>query len=91
MTSLARDQLLRTLSEDGGVSVRALVGSALVREAARRHETSPVATAALGRALLGTVLLASQGKDAETVEVRFRDTISKFEDFDVPAGEPAHR
>ncbi len=72
MPSPAPDQLLRTLSEDGSVSVRALVGSALVREATRRHETSPVATAALGRALLGTVLLASQGKDAESVEVRFR-------------------
>jgi molecular chaperone Hsp33 len=72
MTSLAPDQLLRTLSEDGSVSVRAIVGSELVAEAARRHATSPVATAALGRALLGTVLLASQGKDAETVELRFR-------------------
>lgn len=72
MTPLAPDQLLRTLSEDGSVSVRVLIGSALVAEAARRHATSPVATAALGRALLGAVLLASQGKDAETVELRFR-------------------
>jgi molecular chaperone Hsp33 len=68
----ASDELLRTLSADGGVAVRALVGTQLVREAARRHETAPVATAALGRALLGAVLLASQGKDAETVELRFR-------------------
>lgn len=72
MTSLAPDRLVRTLSEDGSVSVRALIGSALVRDAARRHETSPVATAALGRTLLGAVLLASQGKDRETVEVRLR-------------------
>ena len=72
MSALAPDQLLRTVSQDGSVAVRALVGSALVAEAARRHETSPVATAALGRALLGAVLLASQGKDAETVELRFR-------------------
>lgn len=72
MTALAPDQLLRTLSEDGSVSVRALIGTEFVREAARRHETSPVATAALGRALLGAVLLASQGKDAERVELRFR-------------------
>jgi molecular chaperone Hsp33 len=72
MNSLAPDQLLRTLSEDGSVSVRALVGTRVVQEAARRHETSPVVTAALGRTLLGAVLLASQGKDAETVEVRFR-------------------
>jgi molecular chaperone Hsp33 len=48
------------------------VGTRVVQEAARRHQTSPVATAALGRTLLGAVLLASQGKDAETVEVRFR-------------------
>jgi molecular chaperone Hsp33 len=72
MNSPRPDLLLRTLSEDGSVSVRALVGTELVREAARRHETSPVATAAIGRTLLGAVLLASQGKDAETVEVRFR-------------------
>jgi molecular chaperone Hsp33 len=72
MTQLAPDRLVRTLSEDGSVSVRALIGSALVRDAARRHETSPVATAALGRTLLGAVLLASQGKDRETVEVRLR-------------------
>ena len=65
MTAAAPDELLRTLSADGGVSVRALVGTQLVREATQRHATSPVATAALGRALLGAVLLASQGKDAK--------------------------
>ena len=72
MTAAAPDELLRTLSADGGVSVRALVGTQLVREATQRHATSPVATAALGRALLGAVLLASQGKDGETLELRFR-------------------
>ncbi len=66
------DQLLRTLSEDGCVAVRALVGTQLVREAAQRHATAPLATAALGRALLGAVLLGSQGKHDETVELRFR-------------------
>jgi molecular chaperone Hsp33 len=68
----AEDRLLRTLSADGSVSVRALVGTRLVREACTRHATSPVATAALGRALLGAVLLASQGKHGETLELRFR-------------------
>jgi molecular chaperone Hsp33 len=72
MAATRPDELLRTLSDDGSVSVRALVGTQLVRDAARRHETAPVATAALGRALLGTLLLASQGKDAETVELRLR-------------------
>lgn len=72
MSPTAPDQLLRALSEDGSISVRALVGTQLVREATQRHATSPVATAALGRALLGAVLLASQGKDGETLELRFR-------------------
>jgi len=63
---------VRTLSADGGVAVRALVGTALVREAQQRHGTSPTATSALGRALLGGLLLASEAKDEETVQLQFR-------------------
>lgn len=71
-TTPASDRLVRTLSSDGGVAVRALVGTALVGEAQRRHATTPTATSALGRALLGAVLLASDSKDAETVQLQFR-------------------
>jgi molecular chaperone Hsp33 len=70
--SLPADQLLRAVSEDGDVAVRALVATGLVAEAARRHETGPLASAALGRALLGAELLGSLGKDDETVQVHFR-------------------
>lgn len=70
--SPGRDTLLRTLSADGRIGVRTLEATALVGEAAARHRTSPVATAALGRALMGAVLLGSLGKDGETVQVRFR-------------------
>jgi molecular chaperone Hsp33 len=64
--------MVRTLSQAGGVAVRALVGTALVDEAARRHGTSPAASVALGRALMGGVLLAAGGKHGETVQLQFR-------------------
>lgn len=70
--SSGQDQLLRTLSEDGGVTVRALEATELVADAARRHETGPLATLALGRALLGAILLGAGGKDDETLQLRFR-------------------
>ena len=63
--------MVRALSADGRVSVRAIVGTELVAEGARRHETSPLATAALGRTLLGCALLGSLGKGEETVQVQF--------------------
>jgi molecular chaperone Hsp33 len=68
----APDRLVRTISRDGGIAVRAIVGTGLVAEAARRHDTSPTATAALGRTLLGALLLAASGKSGESVQIQFR-------------------
>lgn len=65
------DLLVRTLSKRGGIAVRALVATQLVREAARRHATSPTASAALGRALMGAVLFAA-GSKHETVQIELR-------------------
>ncbi|MBW2267116.1 MAG: Hsp33 family molecular chaperone HslO [Deltaproteobacteria bacterium] len=67
-----RDALLRTFALDGCVSVRVLSAANLVREAAQRHGTSPTATVALGRALMGGLLLASEGQDGERVQLRVR-------------------
>src|SRR5260221_13288467 len=64
--------MVRTMSRGGGIAVRAIVGSRLVAEAARRHGPSPTATAALGRTLLGALLLAAGGKSGESVQVQFR-------------------
>jgi molecular chaperone Hsp33 len=64
--------LVRTVSADGGLSVRALVATSLVAEAAARHRTAPTASAALGRALMGAVLLASGAEDGETLQLQFR-------------------
>jgi molecular chaperone Hsp33 len=66
------DALVRALSDGGGIAVRAMVGTGLVAEAARRHGTSPAASVALGRALMGAVLLAAGGKHGETVQLQFR-------------------
>jgi molecular chaperone Hsp33 len=66
------DELVRTLSSDGAVSVRVLSATQLVREAARRHHTSPTASVALGRALMGTLLLATETKHGERVQLQVR-------------------
>lgn len=68
----APDRLVRTMSRDGGIAVRAIVGTRLVADAARRHDTSPTASVALGRTLLGALLLAAGGKSGESVQVQFR-------------------
>ena len=44
-------------------------GTQLVQEACRRHETSPTAGAALGRALLGTLLMAAFREEGEKTQV----------------------
>jgi molecular chaperone Hsp33 len=66
------DQIVRTVSGDGGVAVRALDATRLVGEAVRRHRTAPTASAALGRALMGATLLAAGSKTEETVQLSFR-------------------
>jgi molecular chaperone Hsp33 len=68
----AADELVRTVSGDGGVAVRVLDATRLVADAARRHRTAPTASAALGRALMGAVLLAAGSKTEETVQLSFR-------------------
>jgi molecular chaperone Hsp33 len=67
----ARDELIRTLSPDGHASVRVLAATALARETARRHRSSPTASVALARALMGGLLLASEG-DGERVQIQVR-------------------
>jgi molecular chaperone Hsp33 len=66
------DELIRTLSPDGHASVRVLAATQLARDAARRHRTSPTASVALARALMGGLLLASEAKDGERVQLQVR-------------------
>lgn len=65
------DQLIKAIAADGRIRVVAAITTDLVEEARRRHQTSPTATAALGKALTGGVLLAeSLLKDRGSLTVR---------------------
>ncbi len=72
MTSTAADHLLGALSEDGGLLVRAAVTTSLCEEGRQAHATSPTATAALGRALTGALLLGSLLKGRQTILLQWR-------------------
>lgn len=52
------DTLVRALAYNGSVRVSAVVDTHLVQEASKRHDTYPVATAALGRSLSSALLLS---------------------------------
>lgn len=66
------DKLFRAVAQEGGVAVRTLVATSLTQQASERHHTSPLASAALGRALMGTLLVASRTQDGETVQLQFK-------------------
>ncbi len=65
------DCLYRAVSRDGSFALRTLVAKGLVAEAAQRHQTSPLASAALGRALMGALLLSTSTQDGETLQIQF--------------------
>ncbi|GLC33131.1 hypothetical protein PLESTB_000367000 [Pleodorina starrii] len=73
VVAAARDDvLLRSLSGSAEVSVLVMDGTKLVAEAQRRHKLAPTATAALGRALLGALLMGSFRKEDEQVQITFQ-------------------
>ncbi len=76
------DELIRTISESGSISVRAIIASELVSQALSLRDYAPTAGNALGRAMMGALLIAvgSAGEDAddtddaevESVQLQFR-------------------
>ena len=64
----------RVLAGGGGVALTVCEARELVREAAGRHGAAPTAAAALGRALVGGVLLTAFKGEGEGVSLRFRGT-----------------
>ena len=58
-----QDVLIRALAAEGMVRITAICGTRLVEEAQRVHELSRVATAALGRQLMMTVIMAAELKN----------------------------
>ncbi|MEE3328838.1 MAG: Hsp33 family molecular chaperone HslO [Myxococcota bacterium] len=71
-------ELIRTLSSAGGISVRTLIGSNLIARAMSLRDLSPTAADALGRTLMGTVLIAvgqaarSSEEPGENTQVQIR-------------------
>ncbi len=78
-TTARPDELVRTISRSGGVAVKAIIASELVSEALSLRPFAPTAGNALGRALMGALLIAvgSAADDAdaanvESVQLQFR-------------------
>jgi len=65
------DYLVRCISEKANVVGLACVTTDLVEEAARLHGTSRTASAALGRALTGSLLMAALMKRGQRVALKF--------------------
>ena len=67
------DILLRAIARDAGIQISAAVTTGLVERARQIHNTTPVATAALGRTLTATAIMGSQLKvddGSVTVQVK---------------------
>ena len=63
------DRLIKATIE-GGIRVYALTAKELVNEACERHQCSPLAAAALGRVMMGTLFLAATMKNNEAVTAK---------------------
>ena len=84
------DRLIRTISEGGTIAIKTLVASGLVGEALRRRRYAPTAGDALGRAIMGALLIAvgSAPDDAdeanvETVQLQFRGKLKTGAHFNL--------
>ena len=67
-----QDHLIQATAADATVRALATVTTNLVHEACRRHVTSPTASAALGRALTGALLLGQTFKDLDRLTLHFQ-------------------
>ena len=67
------DTLVRAMSKDGMVKATAVYTRALTERARQIHHTSPVATAALGRALAGVSMMGNALKGSgESVTLQIK-------------------
>ncbi|MBC7544074.1 MAG: Hsp33 family molecular chaperone HslO [Candidatus Sericytochromatia bacterium] len=64
------DEIIKSIAGGGLIRATAMMSTAIVDEAARRHQTTPVATVALGRALTGALLLAATQQKSGRLTMR---------------------
>lgn len=65
-----QDHLIRATGAGGHIRAVVAVTTRLVEEARRRHQTTPTATAALGRALTGAAVLGANLKGNDSITLR---------------------
>lgn len=67
------DEIIRMIARDAPVKAMAITGRGLVERAREIHSTTPVATAALGRALMACSMMGDQLKgEGSSVTLRFK-------------------
>jgi|SRR5688572_9983288 len=64
------DKLIHATAAGGSIRVLSAITTGVVAEAVRRHQPAPTATAALGRVLTGTLLMAGTLKDFDRLTVK---------------------
>ncbi|MEO6950318.1 MAG: Hsp33 family molecular chaperone HslO [Polyangia bacterium] len=69
-TSQAKDLLVRAIAPTDELRIAAAITTEVVREAQRRHQLTPAATVAMGRALTSGLLLATMTKGEERVTLQ---------------------
>jgi molecular chaperone Hsp33 len=69
---MSQDILLHGTAADNTIRCMSVVTTQTVAEAMRRHQTAPTATAALGRALTGALLLGASIKELDRLTVQIR-------------------
>ncbi len=68
------DKLIHATAADGTIRVLSAITTEVVAEAIRRHQPTPTASAALGRVLTGTLLMASTLTDFDRLTVKIECT-----------------
>lgn len=64
------DKLIHGTAAEGTIRVMAAITTGITAEAIRRHKTSPTVSAAFGRVLTGTLLLAATFKEFDRLTVK---------------------
>lgn len=82
------DTLIKALAFDNQVRVYVVTATETVEEARRRHDTWHTATAALGRTLIATALLAAnlKGEDTLSVEIKGSGSLGNISTDGSPNG-----
>jgi molecular chaperone Hsp33 len=69
---LRKDRIIKGITDDGNFKISVVKTTDVVKEAQRRHNLSLLNTVILGRALTGVMLMASELKGEERIQLRIQ-------------------